>query len=74
MDSGILFLLFVAAVAVWLIHSWFRPYAKCWKCRGNPKNFSKSGRSWNIRCLVCKSTGKRRRLGALLLGRGFGEL
>jgi hypothetical protein len=60
--------------AGWLLFSWFRPLTKCNVCGGDPKNRSKSGNSWNKYCPGCKSSGERRRLGSILLGRGFGKM
>lgn len=58
----------------WLLFSWFRPWTKCEVCSGDPKNRGKSGKSYNKHCWACKAKGERRRLGSLLLGRGFGKM
>lgn len=55
----------------WLWWSYRRPNTRCFACKGSPRKHDKSGRNWSY-CLVCKGSGKRRRLGAVLLGRGFG--
>lgn len=57
----------------WLFHSWRRPMTRCWWCNGSPRNYGSSGRSWS-NCLVCGGSGRRRRVGAVLLGRGFGKM
>lgn len=54
----------------WLAHSWRRPNTACLLCKGRKRNFG-SGKSWSF-CLLCKGSGRRRRVGAVLLGRGFG--
>lgn len=68
-----------AGVLAWLVDSYFRTWEKCWICRGKTKHESKSGKTWGEWCygdfvgLGCKVTGKRHRLGAKILGRGFGR-
>lgn len=59
------------AVVVWLGHSYLYPWTSCPLCKGNPRNSSKG--SFNVWCKACRSSGRRRRLGARLLGRGFGQ-
>lgn len=58
-------------VVYWLGHSYFYPHTACWWCKGNPRHTSR--RSWNIHCVACGGSGTRHRLGAKLLGRGFGK-
>lgn len=61
-------------VVLWLGHSFAYPWKGCWKCAGNPKNSSSSGKTFNISCIACDSTGRRRRLGSKLIRAGFGKL
>lgn len=52
-----------AAAALWyVIHCAFWPFAACWRCGGDGKFRSGSGRSWR-RCRRCKGSGERVRLG-----------
>ena len=66
-------------VVAWLVDSYFRTWEKCWICKGNVKHESKSKKTWGEWCwgdffgLGCKAKGNRHRLGAKLLGRGFGR-
>lgn len=61
-------------VAGWLLFSWFRPWTRCEVCSGDTKNRSRSGKSYNKYCWACQTRGERRRLGSILLGRGFGKM
>lgn len=63
----------VMLVAGWVVHSWRRPMTRCWLCKGSPRNYGSSGKSWS-NCLGCGGSGRRRRVGAVLLGRGFGKM
>jgi hypothetical protein len=60
-------------VGSWLAHSWYYPLTGCWWCKEKSKRRNKSGQHWHA-CLVCGGSGKRRRFGAKLLGRGLGNL
>ena len=50
------------AVAWYVIHSRIFPYANCYRCKGNGRFRSASGRSWR-HCGRCKGSGSRVRLG-----------
>jgi hypothetical protein len=63
----------IALVLGWLAWSYRRPMTRCWLCKGSPRNFDSSGKNWS-NCLACGGSGRRRRLGAVLLGRGFGKM
>lgn len=61
-----LFLLVVAVAAVYLIHCRLWPFAACWKCEGEAKFRSPSGRSFRL-CPRCDGSGMRKRVGRHLL-------
>lgn len=46
----------------YVVHSIFRDNARCWKCKGSPRHYSSSGRTWRD-CWVCGGSGKRKRWG-----------
>lgn len=69
----------VVAVLLWFVgylgHCAWRPWRECRKCKGRPRNYdSKGWRTFNDSCLWCSSSGRKRRWGSLLLGRGYGRL
>lgn len=64
-------ILLVIGLVVWLAHSWRYPWKPCSWCSGNPTNRSRG--AFNVRCWWCGSTGRRRRWGARLVGRGYGS-
>lgn len=62
-------LVFAAVTGVlYLLHCRVYPRTACWWCRGDAKRRDGSGRNW-FRCLVCKGSGSRLRLGALAWSR-----
>ena len=71
--TGAVELLFAVAAGflVWLAHGAFRPYARCWWCRGNARRSSRSGRTWRL-CRVCGGKGSRVRVGSRVAKRVFG--
>lgn len=71
MDSGVLVLVGMGSVAWWLLHSWAFPWRPCGACKGDPKRRSRG--AFTVYCPLCRGSGKRRRWGARLLGRGFGQ-
>lgn len=63
----------VAAWLVWQVIScviW--PYTPCSRCGGNPKTWSGDGQNYRL-CRKCGASGRRRRLGARVLGRGSAD-
>jgi hypothetical protein len=62
-----LVLLLLGLVGVYLVASTLWPYTKCGGCKGG-KQASPTGRYWRA-CGRCGGKGRRRRLGAVLLGR-----
>ena len=57
-----LWLALPAGLVAYVVQSIYRPYARCWRCKGKPRFTSSSGRTWRD-CWFCGGSGKRRRLG-----------
>lgn len=57
-----LWLALPAGAVLYVAHSIYRPYAKCWRCKGSPRFTSSTGKTWRD-CWVCGGSGKRTRLG-----------
>lgn len=53
-------------LVLWLLHSAYRPYARCVMCKGSPRNSSSTGRTWR-NCWWCGGSGRRTRLGKKLI-------
>jgi hypothetical protein len=53
------------AVVWYLIACWLWPFAACWRCKGDGKRRSPSGRAWRP-CRRCRGTGARRRIGRMI--------
>lgn len=70
--SGVLLLVGLTIVVWWLAHSYCFPWTECKVCKGTPKRRNRG--VFNIYCPLCGGSGRRRRWGARLLGRGFGQL
>lgn len=64
-------LIVAGLVVYWLGHSFFFPWTRCSWCKGKTQHRSRN--SWNIYCFACHGSGTRRRIGAKILGRGFGN-
>jgi len=64
------------AVVLWAVgylgYCYFRPWRVCLKCHGSPRNYSKNRKTFNESCRWCGTSGKKRRWGSLLIGRGYG--
>jgi DnaJ-class molecular chaperone len=56
------------AVAGYLAACRWWPYAACWRCHGDGKKRSPTGRAWRP-CKRCKGTGTRLRIGRRILNR-----
>jgi hypothetical protein len=65
-------------LAWWILTSLWDPHTDCWWCGGSPKRRKKKsggGKSKGFHfCLVCNSTGRRRKFWSVVLGRGLGRL
>ncbi len=68
---GSILILCVVWVVGWLVYSYFCPWTTCRLCKGNPRHGTK--KAFNRWCKLCGTTGRRRRWGARLLRRGFGQ-
>lgn len=74
------YLLIVALVAVcYLLDCWRAPWSDCWWCGGGSKRRISGRRSfrfclWPVWLGGCSGSGRRRRLGSLLLRHGLGKL
>jgi hypothetical protein len=59
----LLFLIVLAAVAVWVVRCYFWPFTSCRRCRGKRTNPGSSRKRWGP-CKVCGGTGQRQVLGS----------
>jgi hypothetical protein len=59
----ITFLIVFAAAALWVVSLVFRPFGKCWRCRGNG-NIRKKGRRRAPVCPSCHGARRRQRIGS----------
>lgn len=66
---GLLLLIAGVVVAGYALSCWLHPYGACPKCKGAGKHH---GVIWTgfRPCHVCNGSGRRRRLGAIVLGLG----
>ena len=58
-----LFLITLAAAAVWIIRCYFWPFAPCRRCQGKRTNPGSSRKRWGP-CKSCGGTGHRQVLGS----------
>lgn len=56
------FLTFLAASGVYFLACWWFPFAACFRCDGDGKFRSRSGKAWRY-CRRCKGSGNRLRIG-----------
>ena len=63
MNAALLLVLAVILVpAAYMLACWVWPYAACWRCHGDGKHRSPSGKAWRT-CKKCRGTGARLRIG-----------
>ena len=58
-----MYLIMLAAVAVWLISLLVHPFGRCWRCGGRG-NIVRRGHRRAPRCRVCKGSGRWQRFGS----------
>lgn len=67
-------LVIILGLALWggayLISCALHPYIACGRCKGNKQLYSTSFEGAYGDCWRCKGTGRKRRAGAKLIGRG----
>ena len=68
-----LFLLALAAVAVWAVRAYFWPFAPCWRCKGRKTNRGSTRKRFGP-CKRCGGSGSRQVLGSRTVHRAVRAL
>jgi hypothetical protein len=59
----ITFLIVFAAAVMWVLSLIFRPFGRCWRCRGKG-NLRRKGSRRAPKCPMCKGLKRRQRVGS----------